>query len=1085
MFKMRPYLETASLFAGLLMASAPSLFAQATSVVQISGVVSDGKGGVIQGARLKATQTDTGLTRNAATEGDGSYALPNLPIGPYRLEAVADGFRTYVQTGIVLQVNTNPVINVTLQVGSLSQEVDVKADATMVETQSNSVSQVIDQRRVIDLPLNGRQETQLILLSGAAVTAPGSDMASSKNYPSSTTISVGGGQANGTYYLLDGSDHADAFGLINLPVPFPDVLQEFSVQTNAIPAAYGVRAGAVVNMVSKSGANELHGDLFEFLRTGATNARPFFAARRDNLKRNQYGGTAGGPIVKNKVFVFGGYQGTHVRTAPPTTTVFVPTPTVLQGDFSVIDSAACGKARTLVDPANGNTPFPNNFTPAFRFNPQALALLKYVPISNDPCGKLLFGVPNNNDEDQFLTRGDWTQSSKNSIFGRYYFTDYRNPGAYDGKNILLTNRPGLLDRVQSLSLGDTYTLSSSTINAFHFTWSRDRITRGPASGLPTSQDLGLKVAPSPGNFPVFSVSNDFSTLCGTCSLAHINSTSFQAADDFNLILGRHQIAFGAEWIHRALDFQVSTQQNPEFDFNGQFTNESLADLLLGRPNQVIQGNLTRVNDVQNYIALYAQDKVRINSRISLNLGMRWEPYFPEHDVNRRDTHFDQAAFIAGKKTTKFNNAPPGLFFPGDPGMPDAGANHHLTNFAPRLGLVWDPKGDGRTTIRAAYGILYDLPPMQQFDRFGFGPPWASTVTLTSPAGGLTDPFQDYPGGNPFPQPSPPTANAQFVANGQYVNLPLNIHPTYMQQWNISVQRQLSDAWLLTANYLGNKSTHRWIETQEDYALYIPGASSIANTNQRRVLTILNPTAGAFFSSIVQIDDGANADYNALLLSVNHRLSRNFSMLANYTWSHCISVGDAQSEITGGYQNPNNRDAERGNCVVDQRQIFNASLVAFSPRFSGRWANRLLGNWEASGIITKHTGFWINTGSGKDNSLTGIGADRPTVVGDSRVSNPSLTEWFNPAAFQPNAMGTFGNSGRNNIQGPGGFTFDLALMRRFSVTERQKVEARAEAFNILNHPVFGNPRTSLTDANIGRIFSSNDPRIMQFALKYIF
>src|ERR1700694_1410815 len=246
----------------LLPAMAAALFAQATSVVQISGVISDGAGGVVPTAKVKATQTDTGLVRSATAESDGSYVLSNLPIGPYRVEATANGFRTYVQTGIVLQVNTNPVINITLQVGALSQQVEVTANATMVETQSNGVAQVIDQRRVVDLPLNGRQETQLILLSGAAVQAPGSDMASSKNYPTSTTIAVAGGQAKGPYYLLDGGDHNDAFGAINLPLPFPDVLQEFSVQTNAIPASYGVRAGAVVNVVTKSGTNEIHGNAF-------------------------------------------------------------------------------------------------------------------------------------------------------------------------------------------------------------------------------------------------------------------------------------------------------------------------------------------------------------------------------------------------------------------------------------------------------------------------------------------------------------------------------------------------------------------------------------------------------------------------------------------------------------------------------------------------------------------------------------------------------------------------------------------------------------------------------------------------------
>src|SRR5260370_229798 len=313
----------------------------------------------------------------------------------------------------------------------------------------------------------------------------------------------------------------------------------------------------------------------------------------------------------------------------------------------------------------------------------------------------------------------------------------------------------------------------------------------------------------------------------------------------------------------------------------------------------------------------------------------------------------------------------------------------------------------------------------------------------------------------------------------------------MQQWNLSLQRQVGEAWLLSGNYLGNKSTQRWINTAINPAVYIPGTcgnqacSTTGNTNQRRVLSLANPVAGSLYGTVAQIDDGANASYNAMLLSVNRRLSRSFSMLLNYTWSHCISDGDASSEIGGGYQNPNSRQSERGNCVVDVRHIFNGSFVALSPRFSGRWTERILGNWETSAIVTKRSGYGFNTGPGPDTPLTGIGADRPDVVGDSHVSNPSLNQWFNTAAFRSNALGTYGNSGRNNIEGPGGLTFDMALMRRFAITERQKVEARAEAFNILNHPVFGGPRTSLTDSNLGRILGANDPRIFQFALKIIF
>jgi hypothetical protein len=1079
-----PLRVASSLFALSLILFPVLLHSQTTAVVQISGVITDQNGGVVPRAQVKATQTDTGFVRNAIASQDGAYVLSNLPIGPYRLEAVADGFRTRVQTGIVLQVNTNPTINLSLQVGSVSQEVEVVASASMVETQSNGISQVIDQKRVLDLPLNGRQPTQLILLSGAAVIGPQGDFASSKNYPSSVAITVAGGQINGTYYLLDGGDHNDGYSSTNLPLPFPDALQEFSVQTSAIPATYGVRAGAVVNAVTKSGTNSLHGDLFEFMRQGVTNARNTFAARRDDLKRHQYGATAGAPIVKNRLFVFGGYQGTKIRTAPPTSTVFVPTAAALAGDFSVLESAACGKARSLIDPVT-NTPFTNSFISPARFNTSALAFLKNVPVSNDPCGKLVIGIPNNVDEDQFLTRSDWIHNSKHTVFGRYYLTDYRNPAIYGG-NLLLTTRPGVLDRVQSLTLGDTYTLSNVAVNSFHFTWSRDSVTRGPADGLPTSADIGLKVAASPGNFPQFVVGSNFGTFCGTCSLAHINSATFQFSDDFSIIRGRHQIAFGVNVMRRTSDFQVSTQQNPAYTFNGQFTNDPTADLLLGRPSTFVQGNITKQNQIATNVSLYVEDKFRFSSRLSVNIGLRWEPYFPSVDVNGRDTHFELSSFLAGQKSAQFTSAPPGLSFPGDTGMPDGGAptSHHWNDFAPRIGIVWNPKGDGRMTIRSAYGILYDLPGTAPFVWFGFGPPWANTVTLTSPAGGITDPFAGQPGGNPYPQQSPPPKDAVFVPNANYYNLPFAIKPTYMQQWNLSVQRQLADSWLLTGTYMGNKSTHRWTNRAINPAVYTPGSSTTANTAQRRFLALLSP-AGASIGPMAVFDDGANTSYNAMLLSLDHRLSRNFSLLANYTWSHCLGDGDGDPGIGGGYQNPNNRRAEHGNCANDQRQMFNASLIAMSPRFSGDWTRRFLSNWQASGILTKRTGLWFSVIDGRDNSLTAIGADRSSVVGDPHPATQSLNQWFNSAAFQLSPLGTFGNTGRNIIQGPGGLTLDTALTRTFSITEHHKLEVRAEAFNILNHPVYNNPRNSLADANIGRILTANDPRIFQFALKYVF
>ena len=881
---------------------------------------------------------------------------------------------------------------------------------------------------------------------------------------------------------MDGGDHNDAFGAINLPIPFPDALQEFSVQTNAIPASYGGRAGGVVNIVTKSGTNAFHGDLFEFLRNGAVNAIPYFARNVDQLKRNQFGGTIGGPVLHNRLFFFGGYQGTIIHTAPPTTTSLVPTAQELQGNFS-----GCSMAPKIIDPMT-NKQFPNNKIPVSRFSPQALNLLKYIPSSSDPCGLIRYSIPNNSTENQYIGRVDWTQSQRQSIFGRYFYTHDSNPAIYNNNNLLLTTRPGVDDAVQSLVIGDSYSLTSAAINAFHFTWTREHINRGAASGLPTLKDIGLNVADSPSNFPQISINGFFSTFCGICSHAHVYSGSRQLADDFDLIKGRHQFAFGGEWIRRTTNYQTSTQQDASFGFTGQITGYGLTDLLLGLPSSFVQGNLTLVDYVQNYIGLYGSDKIRFSPRLSVNLGLRWEPYLPEIETQKRATHFDLPSFLAGAKSQVFQNSAPGLTFPGDRGFPRAGTSSHFANFAPRAGIVWDANGNAQTIVRAGYGVLYDLPPQQYFDRFGFGPPWASAITLNNPAGGFGSPYVGYPGGNPFPLPIPPTANATFTSAGQYANLPLHIRSSYLQQWNLSVQQQVSSNWLFSLNYVGNKGTHLWFQTQQDPAVYIPGASTVANTNSRRVLARLNPQAGSAFSSIILVDDGGNSSYQAMLATLNRRLTKNLSLFLNYTWSHCLSDGAITSEITNSYQNPYDRAGDRGNCVTDQRQIFNTSLVAGTPHFTKNWAWRILADWQLGAIVTAHTGLWFTPSTGTDASLTGVGFDRPNVKGNANLARPTLGKWFDTAAFTKNLPGAYGNSRRDSLEGPGGYDADLAAFRNFpfqAFDKPQSFELRVEAFNALNHPTFLNPSGTLNSPTFGVVLGSNDPRLMQIALKYIF
>lgn len=1071
-------------------------FSQATSTVQISGVVTDSTGAFLTDATVKAIQTDTTFTRTVQVDAHGNYILNNLPIGPYRLEVTARGFKTYVQRGIVLEVNTNPVINVVLEVGALSQQIDVRADVAMVETQKNSVSQVIDPVRMVDLPLNGRQATQLVLLSGAASISPG--VISSKNYPTSVPISVAGGQSTGTYYLVDGGDYMDAFTSVNLPFPFPDALQEFSIQTGTIAPNYGVRAGGVVNVITKSGTNEIHGGLFEFVRTGSVNARNFFAVTPDNLKRNQFGATIGAPIQKNKLFFFAGYQGTRTRSAPPTTTVFVPNANVLGGDLSTLESAACGTARTLTDPST-HQPFPNNFIPTSRFNPSAVAILKLVPLSSDPCGQVVFSIPNNLNEDQIIGRVDWIRSVKHVAFGRYFMTNLSNPAVFDGKNILLTTQPGVRPRIHSVVVGESYIPSATVINSVHVAYNNERVLRAPASGLPSAGDMGINIAPSPGNFPNITVSGRFTTTCGTCALGHVNNTGFQVADDLSVVRGRHQLSIGGELIRHTLDFSVTTNLQAAFSFNGSQTGDALADFLLGLPVSFSQGNVNNYNAIQNYVGIYIDDRIRLNSHLSINIGGRWEPYFPVYDKDGRAYHFDLTAYSAGSKSTRFVDAPPGFAFakdalnPGDPGVTRSGTNHRLAGFAPRAGLVWDTRGDGRTVIRLSYGMMYDLPYMEIFNRFGIGTPWGSFSTLVSPVGGLSDPYKGVPGGDPFPQPDPRPVGLAFAPGGQFINLPLDIRPTYMQPWNLTVQKQVGVDWLFSGSYLGSKTTHIWMQSNVNPAVYIPGVcgsqpcSTVANTNQRQVLTLLNPTEGAKISTLIQLDDGGNCTYEGLLLSAKHRLSRAFSVLANYSWAHCLSDGGTLStELTGtSYQNPLDRSADRGNCEATRRQIFNGSVLVTTPHFHSPVEQKILGNFEFAAIISKTTGLWATPTTGTDSSLTNINADRPNVVGQMGLSQPTIRSWFNTSAFVRNSPGSYGNAGRDIIETPGTVNCDVAVMRRFIVRERHKFQVRVEAFNALNHPNFNAPTTSMASASFGRILSALDPRILQFGLKYEF
>ncbi len=786
-----------AILVGLLFSAVICTAVWAQSTAQISGTVKDQTGAVLPGVEVSVTQTGIGLKRSAVTDETGSYILTSLPIGPYRFEATLPGFRTYVQTGIVLQVNSNPVINASLEVGQVAEQVEVQADAALVETRSTGVGQVIDNVRVLELPLNGRQAVDLILLSGAAIS--GGAQATNRNYPTQS-ISVAGGLNNGLTYLLDGGTHNDPFNNLNLPLPFPDALQEFKVETSAVPAQYGQHSAGAINAVTKSGTNDFHGDLFEFVRNGILNARNAFALKRDELKRNQFGGVLGGPIVENKLFFFGGYQGTYERTTPTDQRSFVPTPRMLAGDFTVIASPACvsgGRQITL------RAPFVDNRIDPTQLSVPAVNMVKRLPTPVDECGLVQYGRRTNSNEHIFIGKMDYALNDKHSLFGRVQSAHLLQPTNYDGVNLLTSTEADYRRRADSFVLGDTYLVGAGTVSSFRGTLLRT-VNVKTMQDLFTLTDLGVKGIVYPeglAKIPGVSVSGAFAIHSDPGMPGNTNSTVFQFSEDLSLVRGAHQIGLGANYIHSMMNNKKSSPARPRATFDSTYTGLALADFMLGRLISYGQGNLNSFYYRQNYVGSYVQDTWKALPRLTVNGGLRWEPFQSPSNKRGRVLYFDQAWFDQSLRSTVYKNAPAGILFPGDPGIPNdkhIGPSNWL-RLAPRLGMAWDVSGNGMMTVRAAYGIFTDYPHFYQYGGYSDQPPWGSEVTLDSP-GPFDDPWQGYPGGNPFPITLSPNVN--FPLFGTFVTIPRDLKMPYTNQWNLSIQRQIGSDWLLAGNYLG-------------------------------------------------------------------------------------------------------------------------------------------------------------------------------------------------------------------------------------------------------------------------------------------
>ncbi len=1156
----------------LFLASEPSALAQAVSNAKIHGTITDSSGAVIPKATIVATQTALGQSSTTVSSDSGEYILPNLPVGSYIIKVTAPGFQTYSRTGIVLQVSNDLEVAVPLAIGSTDSVVNVDAGASQVQTEDNSINTVVDQARTVDLPLNGRNAANLVLLSGSAAPTVTGHVASSSSYGSigvnaiggAVTISVAGGQSNQINFLLDGGDNNDPAFNTNLPFPFPDALQEFSVQTTGLAAQYGLHPSGTVNIVTKSGTNQYHGGVFEFLRNNYANASNRITSRVDTLKRNQYGAFLGGPILQDKLFFFGGYQGTALRISQSNTAV-IPTPAQLAGNWTPYFAAARAGSSTLCQFATNGT----NGTPVgngtattnaayvrlngagFALDPStnctatisptaysnvALNIAKILPTAStsDALGDVTYSTPYPQSENQWIGRLDHAVSARQNVFARYFMTNYGATATFNG-NLLNAINPGLIDRDKTLTLGHTFIISPQLTNSLRLTGNRLAVQRGDANDLPNLVKLGSNFTNTEPNYLYLNVIGAFNAACGPCSPFAIVTNQLQAADDFSMVRGKHFLQFGFDYINQIYNQKHFNNENGFFTFSGTYTGYSVADLLLGAPTTLTQSNggagaLLHLR--QNYFGYYAQDTYRLTKKLVLNYGLRWEPWFPAYNRDNRGQTFSQANFNSGTVSQIFINAPAGLLFVGDAGVGNSLVTRKLDNFSPRFGFAFDPTGTGKQSLRGSYSLLFDEPDTDQaLEYTNSGVPYGGAVSVsfnnTTYKRNLDNPYQGVTGGNPFPSQYPPTATVAFPA----ANISPQVNPAssgrpYMSQYNLSYQYQAPAKVLITASYIGTHTVHLYGLLPLNYATYFPGTSTgiagscgtltpvpaagtacstTSNTTQR--LKLYQQTggtgAGTRYGAFNAFTPYASANYNGLILTANHPFSNNFTVLANYTYSKCLTNINFSGDTSPVPQNPANLAAEYGHCNFDLTHNFTISGVATTPKFENHLLNAFAGGFQISPLFSYRSGLPFTITDGTDVSLTGLGSDRPNVVPGAQIYNHNFfpntaskyPQWYNKAAFTPAALGSFGNEQPFSLRGPGFANLDLAISKFFTVRDRAKLELRGEAFNTLNHPNYSTPTNStaiapqlstLNSANAGLITSTaNDSRLLQIAAKITF